>query len=221
MKTKEYLKRFCFGITEQTDMEGKIYDALKEINSSKSISNAGIENVEIFKGSYFYFMIVDVQTYLNLENIKNMLKQNIIMDIISSEQTFLLDRIFKKETTENHYTEKIYNYQRSILTLELQNDTALLEEYIEIHKPENMWPQILDNMGAIGVIDMEIYLHGYRAFLIMDVLPDFNMRKDGVRWANLPQEKEWQQYVSKFQKVNSKDKGIEKWKTMELIFGNR
>ena len=64
---------------------------------------------------------------------------------------------------------------------------------------------------------MEIYLLGYQAFLIMDTAADFDMKKDGVRWANLPREREWQEYVAKFQKVDLKSNSIEKWKSMALL----
>ena len=103
------------------------------------------------------------------------------------------------------------------MTLELEDNIELLNTYKEIHKPHKVWPQIIENMNTIGIKDMELYLYNNTAFLIMDTPSNYNEQKDGEKWAHLPKEKEWQEYVAKFQKVDSKSKAIEKWKTMTLI----
>lgn len=72
-------------------------------------------------------------------------------------------------------------------------------------------------MKTIDVKDMEIYLYGYQAFLIMDTTTSFDMGKEGELWGNLPREKEWQTYVVKFQKAGPKSKATEKWKLMTQI----
>jgi L-rhamnose mutarotase len=52
---------------------------------------------------------------------------------------------------------------------------------------------------------------------MMDTERDFDMEKDGKSWALLPREAEWQEYVSKFQKVDPTSKALEKWKIMQNI----
>ncbi|MDY7396969.1 L-rhamnose mutarotase [Aureibaculum sp. 2210JD6-5] len=103
------------------------------------------------------------------------------------------------------------------MNLELRNDSELLKAYKDIHKPENIWPKILVNMDTIGIKNMELYLKNYQAFLLMDTTLGFDMEKDGERWVNLPREKEWQEYVAKFQKVDANSKAVEKWKVMKQI----
>ena len=80
-----------------------------------------------------------------------------------------------------------------------------------------VWPQINKNMKSVGVKDMEIYIWNFRAFLIMDTKPEFDMQIDGEKWSKLPREKEWQKFVSKFQKVDPDSKAMEKWQGMKLI----
>jgi len=77
---------------------------------------------------------------------------------------------------------------RHCLTLDLQNDPKKIAEYKHYH--EKIWPEIRDSLFSAGVTNMEIYLHGTRMFMIMDVSADFSFEKkaDPVRrWA--PMEK--------------------------------
>ena len=99
------------------------------------------------------------------------------------------------------------------MNLELENDKVLMEEYIKLHS-ENVWPQIIENIYKMGILDMEIYLSGYQAFLIMDTKKDFDLEKDSKEWNNMPLEKEWQKYVAKFQKTDPDSKISEKWLLM-------
>jgi len=124
-----------------------------------------------------------------------------------------LELIFKKNIANKPQIKN--EFQRIVVTLELENDPKLRSEYIEIHHPANIWLEIISNMNFIGIEDMELYLYKYRAFLLMDTKIDFD--KLGKIWADLPREKEWQKYVSKFQKVNSNDKTIDKWIRMQRL----
>ncbi len=136
----------------------------------------------------------------------------------------LLDRIYKMEQTIEYAASsgqlipyQKADYGRFILTLEIINDPVLAEEYIKVHGIGMAWPQITENMKSVGIHEMELYLMGYRAFLIMDTKPDFDWDIDGKVWGDLPKEKDWQAYVAKFQKTNPESKAAEKWKTMKLI----
>lgn len=107
--------------------------------------------------------------------------------------------------------------QRIAMTLLLQPDPELIQAYIEQHRPENMWPQILQNMDTMGIRDMELYLQGDRAFLIMDVPEGFDLAQAGPTWEQLPREREWQQHVARFQKTDTQGKIEEKWQLMSPI----
>ncbi len=110
------------------------------------------------------------------------------------------------------------NYKRYCKVLKLQPDKALIKKYIEIHKPENIWPEVSKGIREVGIIDMEIYLSGNMAFMIMDTIPDFNHDKAMKRLAGLPRQKEWEEYVSQFQQAGEKAATPEKWQQVERIF---
>lgn len=184
-----------------------------------------VGNLETFTNDCYCFGILEVGPGQNLSDIKASLKKQnndnretaVILDWLISDDTNPLQRIFKKEPLNDHLIRKIDNHKRMVMILEIENDSELLKEYIEIHKPDNIWPQVLENMDMMGIQDMELYLMDYQTFLIMDVNIDFDMEKGGAQWAALPKEQEWQQYVAKFQKTDPKNNATEKWKLMTQI----
>lgn len=219
MKPKEAVKRFCYGKTDCTGIGEQISLALNDAKNTDLMLDSGIENFEVFTTVSSCLVILDVRSHLNRANLISGHKEQMgaIENKIHSDKVIQLDRVFKKEPKKKYVLEKNDEYKRTVLTLELKNDPSLVKKYREIHRPENIWPQIIQNMDRMGIQDMEIYLHGYWAFLIMDTDLDFDMEKDGQRWGNLPREQEWQKYVTKFQKVNPKSNAIEKWKLMTLL----
>jgi L-rhamnose mutarotase len=110
------------------------------------------------------------------------------------------------------------SFKRYCKVLKLQPNKSLIKEYIDIHKPENLWPEISEGIRSVGIIDMEIYLQGNLAFMIMDTVPDFDHEKAMKKLAGLPRQKEWEQYVSQFQQAGEKADTPEKWEVVERIF---
>jgi len=110
------------------------------------------------------------------------------------------------------------SFKRYCKVLKLQPDKALIEKYIEVHKPENIWPEVSEGIRSVGIIDMEIYLQGNMAFMIMDTVPDFDHDKAMKKLAGLPRQKEWEEYVSQFQQAGAKADTPEKWEVVERVF---
>lgn len=109
-------------------------------------------------------------------------------------------------------------HQRFCLTLELHNDPDLIEEYKFWHTPENIWPEIPDGIKSVGIEKMEIYLLGTHLFMIIEAGADFNFDRDMEKLSLLPRQKEWEQFVARFQKVVPNANSSEKWKMMDRIY---
>ncbi|MFW5773989.1 MAG: L-rhamnose mutarotase [Tangfeifania sp.] len=109
-------------------------------------------------------------------------------------------------------------FKRYCKTLELENDPQLIEEYKNVHAPGAAWPEITQGMREVGITDMEIYLHENRLFMIMETIPDFDHDKAMQELAQKPRQKEWEAFVSRFQKTSANASADEKWKLMERIF---
>ena len=109
-------------------------------------------------------------------------------------------------------------YKRYCKTLGLEDDPQLISDYIDVHAPEAVWPEITEGMLQVGILDMEIYIVGTRLFMIMDTVPDFDHEGAMAELANKPRQSEWEAYVSRFQRTSSEASADEKWQLMERIY---
>jgi len=118
------------------------------------------------------------------------------------------------------YTEKIAytSCKRYCKSLELRNDPELIKAYKKAHSRGMVWPEILQGMREVGILDMEIYLIGTRLFMIMDTIPDFDHEKAMAELAGKPRQTEWEAHMARFQNTSAEATADEKWQLMERIF---
>lgn len=110
------------------------------------------------------------------------------------------------------------SFKRYCKVLNLYDNKDLIEKYKEVHKPGRVWPEITRGIREVGILDMEIYIHGNQAFMIMDTLPDFDHDTAMKELASKPRQQEWEEYVSQFQQAGEKSATPEKWEIVERIF---
>jgi L-rhamnose mutarotase len=109
-------------------------------------------------------------------------------------------------------------YKRYCKTLELKNDSDLIDAYKKVHAPGAAWPEISQGMREVGITDMEIYLFGNRLFMIMETVADFDHDTAMKELGQKPRQQEWEAYVSQFQKTSSDAAAADKWQLMERIY---
>lgn len=105
--------------------------------------------------------------------------------------------------------------------LDLQEDPDLIEEYKGYHRPENIWPQVLECIRSKGILSEEIYLAGNRLTLILRTSDDFSLRAKMAADRDNPEMQRWEQLMWKYQKPLPNAKPGEKWVLMEKIFEAR
>src|SRR4030043_1600118 len=110
------------------------------------------------------------------------------------------------------------NFTRYCKVLKLRDKETLIKKYIDIHQPDNIWREIPKGIKEVGIIDMEIWLHGNLAFMIMDTVPDFDHDKAMKKLGSLPRQKEWEEFVSQFQQAGAKADTPEKWQQIKRKF---
>lgn len=113
------------------------------------------------------------------------------------------------------YEGAVRRYCRS---MELKNDSALIEEYKKRHSQPEVWPEILEGMHSVGILEMEIYISGNRLFMIVETPVDFDWDAAMTRLATLPRQQEWEDYMAIFQQCKEGDTAEDKWKMMDRIF---
>ena len=109
-------------------------------------------------------------------------------------------------------------FKRYCKILTLKDDPELIKQYENVHGINNAWPEITQGMKDVGIIDMEIYIHGNILFMIMDTAADFDHEKAMKALAAKPRQKEWESFVSKFQNTDSEATAAGKWTLMDRIY---
>lgn len=110
--------------------------------------------------------------------------------------------------------------KRYVQTLDLCADPSLIEEYRKWHSEEyqKQWPEIRQGIREVGILEMEIYIHGNRLVMIVEAPEDFDWDSAMTRLATLPRQAEWEAFVSRFQGCSTQAKSNEKWQQMERMF---
>jgi Uncharacterized conserved protein len=106
--------------------------------------------------------------------------------------------------------------KRYCQTLELVDDLQTIEKYVEAHA--HVWPEIIAGQREVGILDMQIFLHGRNAFMICDTVDEFDWERDMARLAKLPRQAEWEAYVAKMQGCDPSLPSNVKWHLMKRIF---
>ena len=109
-------------------------------------------------------------------------------------------------------------YKRYCKTLKLEADPELIDSYKKAHGIGQIWPEIRQGMKEVGILDMEIYIHGNTLFMIMDTKADFDHEKAMKELSTKPRQSEWEAHMSQFQKTSSRASADEKWQLMERMF---
>ena len=120
----------------------------------------------------------------------------------------------------NNHTQKLKSYnitmKRYCQTLKLKDNEQLIAQYIEVH--QNVWNEIKEGIKAVGILDMQIYIHNSTLFMIVETVDEFDWEKDNARLSTLPRQAEWEAYVSQFQQADASATSAEKWQLMTQIF---
>ncbi len=124
------------------------------------------------------------------------------------------------ETLKSGYPVKIHNQpvKRFCQTLELKNDPTLIAEYKYWHDNQNRWPEIPVGIRSVGILDMELYIHGNLLFMIVETPLDFEWDTAFGKLATLDRQAEWEDFMAKFQLTKPGASSSEKWQLMERIF---
>lgn len=108
--------------------------------------------------------------------------------------------------------------KRYCQTMDLKDSPELIEEYIKCHSETEAWPEIREGIRSVGILEMEIYIIGFRLFMIIETPLDFDWETAMDRLSDLPRQAEWENYVSRFQECIPGSTSTEKWKLMERMF---
>ena len=108
--------------------------------------------------------------------------------------------------------------KRYCQTMDLKDNPELIEEYIKCHSETEAWPEIRAGIRSVGILEMEIYIIGFRLFMIVETPLDFDWKTAMDRLSHLPRQAEWENYVARFQECMPGSTSTENWTLMERMF---
>ena len=214
---KDQFRRYCFALKGELEENLDFPEDLR---------------MNVFRNDSMIFIIIDAGAGMDLAALKQNIDKSFTSDdenmpallrkIVSGE-IIPLERIYELEQ------EKVYSpeegqlkespgmeYQRTVMSMELHPYPASIKKYIEIHGIGQAWPEITAGIKETGNLDMEIYIQGTLTFLIADRDEAYKPEKGERHTTGLSWDKEWQEYVSQFQKTDPATG--EKWVPMDKIY---
>lgn len=102
---------------------------------------------------------------------------------------------------------------RLCLVLDLVDDAALIAAYEQHHAPGAVWPVIVDDIRAQGILDMEIWRSGDRLVMVASLADDYPRPR-----AVPPEHDAWEALMWRFQKAVPHAAPGQKWVPMTRIF---
>lgn len=108
--------------------------------------------------------------------------------------------------------------KRFCQTLDLRDNPDLIATYRRLHSREGIWPEILQGIREVGILEMEIYLLGTRLFMIVEMPQELEWDDVMSRLATLPKQAEWEALTAQYQQAEATATSDAKWKMMERIF---
>lgn len=118
------------------------------------------------------------------------------------------------------YRQKDYGQpvKRYCQALDLKDNPELIAKYKEAHSQSRAWPEIIEGIRSVGILEMELYILGNRLFMIVETPLDFDWDDAMAKLATLPRQSEWEDFVSLFQDCRPGSTSDQKWSMMERMF---
>lgn len=108
--------------------------------------------------------------------------------------------------------------KRYVQTMDLKDDAELIAEYRRRHCRQEAWPEIIQGIRQVGILDMQIFILGTRLVMIVETPLDFNWDEAMAQLATLPRQQEWEDYMAMFQQCREGATSDEKWQMMDPMF---
>jgi L-rhamnose mutarotase len=110
--------------------------------------------------------------------------------------------------------------QRLYFALDLDDDPAAIAEYESWHRPDRIWPEIVTQLRAAGIHELEIFRCGNRLVMVKQV-PEGSSDHDPALLEDNGRTQEWEQLMWRFQRPLPCADAGEKWVPMARIFSLR
>lgn len=106
---------------------------------------------------------------------------------------------------------------RHVFTLNLRDDSALVEAYLRHHR--SVWPEVQASLLRVGVEEMDIYVLGRRLVMIVEMRDGLDYRTAfASHAASSPRVAEWERLMKTLQEPVPDARVGEWWAAMQPVF---
>jgi L-rhamnose mutarotase len=107
---------------------------------------------------------------------------------------------------------------RMCFTLDLKDESALIEEYKRYHAPGGPPAGVTRSLRRSGIQSLQIYLCGNRLFMILEAGPDFSLEAKSRADKEDVEVQRWEALMWRFQQPLPWSAPGEKWVPAEKIY---
>lgn len=108
--------------------------------------------------------------------------------------------------------------KRYCQTLTIEDNPELIAAYRRCHDSEHSWAEVREGIRQVGILEMELYIHGNTVFMIVETPADFDWKSAMAHLATLPRQAEWEAYVAALQGCDPNATSDQKWTLMDRMF---
>lgn len=108
--------------------------------------------------------------------------------------------------------------QQLAFALDLKDDPSLIAQYEEWHRPERIWPGIVESLRNSGITELRIFRTGTRLFLLIEAPDDFSLQAKAQADAASAEVQDWERLMWQFQQALPWAAPGQKWVAMTPIF---
>lgn len=108
--------------------------------------------------------------------------------------------------------------KRYVQILDLKDDPNLIKEYKSWHQKGKIFPEVVEGMREVGILEMEIYNVDNHLVMIVEVAEDFDWDKQFDKLSKMPRQAEWESQMDHYQDTIPGATSDGKWKMLERFF---
>jgi L-rhamnose mutarotase len=107
---------------------------------------------------------------------------------------------------------------RRYFALDLKDDDSLIADYENWHRPNKVWPEVLESLRASGVREVELFRCGNRLVMVMEVTGEPRGADTLPSESTNPRVRAWEELMWQYQQALPFARPGEKWVPMRRLF---
>ncbi len=150
-----------------------------------------------------------------------------VMEKLADLDAPVMEAVAELEAGADEVSESLRGYpvrqyrepvKRYCQVMEITDNPELISKYRECHASGKAWPEVLEGIREVGILEMEMYILGNKVMMIVETPLDFEWKSAMAKLATLPRQADWESFVAAMQGCDPSATSDQKWQLMERMF---